>query len=267
MRTINTVLLMLALLCGTGACAMCGKPAAMGQEATINLENANVQAMNHVSVTRGGVHVHLTQGPQLNVKVDNPYGLGITITANGNTLDVEGVDGTIKKEQVAHVYVTLPNISDLAVMGAGDITAGNITTEQMDITVTGSGDIATGKLQVASLLKVKVTGSGDADITRAKANEVQIQVTGSGDVDIDDLNAKLLTAHIAGSGDMEIENGTVTDAQLQVKGSGDISARLTASGTVDVTQHGSGDITLRGNIAHLNKTSSGSGRVTYSPTR
>jgi|GEM_PF-2008795 len=265
MKIFYNLLLALALMCGTSSCVMCNNSATLGQEATINLENADVQALNKVQVAHGGIVLHLSQGPSMDIRVENPHGLGITIDANGDVLDIKGVRKNVGDFQ-ADVYVTLPNINDITVTGSSDITTGNITSEQMTITIMGSGDVTTGSLQATSLLTLTVAGSGDIDIASASAEQVKTFIKGSGDIDINTVNATHLTTSVHGSGDVEIDNGTVTNAVLEIKSSGDIDARLNASGTVDASIQSTGNIALTGNIAHLNKAIKGSGEFTYSPT-
>jgi len=280
MKTISTFALALALLCVvTTTSSSCVKSiwraagsvvAAAGNrgEATIDLDGVRASALSGVRVTDGGVRLHLAQGSPLDIRVSNPYDLPIAIGAQGGTLLVQGISGNLTNQH-ADVYVTMPQVGSLAIEGSSDIMVDDLTVAQqqgdLKVTITGSGDLTAASL-TARRLTLTVTGSGDIDVAGVTAADAaHLTVTGSGSVHVQAVTAPTLVAGVEGSGGIHVGNGNTRDATLRLAGSGTVDARLTATGTVDARQSGSGEMHLSGNIAHLNKSHSGSGNITYQP--
>jgi hypothetical protein len=113
--------------------------------------------------------------------------------------------------------ITLPGreFKKFSVSGSGSLTLQNLDQMMVKISVSGSGSVkADGKVEHA---EIRVSGSGDADLSKMKTNiatvrisgsgssdiapsdEADIRVSGSGDVNLHS-NPKRLETHISGSG-------------------------------------------------------------------
>ncbi len=98
------------------------------------------------------------------------------------------------------VYVTMPNISGLAIGGSGSIIVKDEFNEMGDLglSIGGSGDIEiAGK---AKNVKVSIAGSGDVKATGLSGNKCDVSIAGSGDAKVGEMKA--LEVSIAGSGDV-----------------------------------------------------------------
>jgi hypothetical protein len=137
------------------------------------------------------------------------------------------------------VFVTMPEVNGLTVSGSGDIRAQTpIATENLSVRVSGSGDVNISNLTVRDL-DVAVSGSGDVKLSgKGSAGDASVKVTGSGDVALHGI---------------EFNN-----AEVSISGSGD--AYLVASQSLKARVVGSGDIVYSGNPLVDGKVS-GSGRI------
>jgi hypothetical protein len=136
--------------------------------------------------------------------------------------------------------------------------------------------VHTGNIQLLYL-----SGSGNINVQNTiTATILDLKMSGSGNLSTADVNVQTLTAHISGSGDIKIAGGTIQSEKFSISGSGDInaeyvvantsSAKISGSGSiiVNVTENlnveisGSGDVKYRGNPI-VNSNISGSGSVTH----
>ena len=153
-------------------------------------------------------------------------------------------------------------------------------------------------ITVPHLVRLDITGSGDADISGLDGDDLELNIDGSGDVqlvgtvgylDIDvqgsgdvravDLSAGEIRTKTKGSGDIELE-GTAATLEIELRGSGSIDARrlvareasaeIYGSGDISVRAEdrfdgavfGSGDIDVYGDPPRINRRVSGSGDIT-----
>jgi len=137
------------------------------------------------------------------------------------------------------IRITVPveSIGEVSLSGSGDIVGKTrLAAGHFRTTMSGSGDIS---LEVeAENLDASLSGSGDI-VLSGTAGAVEIRVSGSGDVRAYDLDAREVEAVVSGSADVRV---TVRES---------LTARVS----------GSGDIHYRGNPAHVDSKTSGSGDV------
>ena len=98
------------------------------------------------------------------------------------------------------VYVTMPNITGLAIGGSGDIIVKDdfTTMGDLDLSIGGSGSIKmSGR---AKNVSVSIAGSGDVDATGLSGNNCEVSIAGSGEAKVGEMQA--LEVSIAGSGDV-----------------------------------------------------------------
>lgn len=135
------------------------------------------------------------------------------------------------------VYVTVPVIERISLMGSG-----NVSTDQ----VTGTD------------LDIKLTGSGNMEIGNLEANTVYSEQTGSGNITIAGGSAHDLSVRLTGSGDLKARNFSAVDAEVVLTGSG--SATVSVTNTLNAVISGSGNINYYGNPA-VTQNVTGSGRL------
>ena len=134
------------------------------------------------------------------------------------------------------------------------------------------------------LSSVKLSGSGDCDITSPVTAEgdFTFKVSGSGDIEADGvITCKGFTSTVSGSGnvevagvvaeaayfkdsgsgDIEVDSLTAADISVKMSGSGDITLNCKDAGFITADLSGSGDLILSGRARHLQSNTSGSGHV------
>jgi len=150
----------------------------------------------------------------------------LTLSVNGPHLGLGEVD----------YAVTVPQISDLTIEGAGDFEADFTGADDIHVAISGSGDI-TGTGIDATTVTSTIQGAGDIELT-GRADEHSLEIDGSGNFDGQDLETKRARVSIAGSGDVEVNVTDKLDAEIS--GSGEI--RYTGGADVSSDVSGSGSI-------------------------
>jgi len=201
------------------------------------VEKRNLSGFSEILV-KGSSNVYLTQGNTFEVTIEASEGLisKIITAQNGNLLliDTDNIK-MLRKGEFHKVYVTLPKLEDIKVLGAADVFGQNtFKGSNMKIEVKGAGDL---RLEVSvQNLTCDVSGAGDADLSGSTQS----------------LNAK-----VSGAGDLKAYNLDVQKADISVHGSGD--AFVTIQQEMSANIGGSGDLHYKGaaNIKNINVSGSG----------
>ncbi len=135
------------------------------------------------------------------------------------------------------VYVTIPVIERISLMGSGNVSTDQVISTDLDIKLTGSGNMEIGNLE-ADVVYSELTGSGNINITSGTTRDLSVRLTGSGDV--------------------KAQNFSAVDATVTLTGSG--SATVRASNTLNAVISGSGNVNYYGNPA-VTQNITGSGRL------
>ncbi|HEY0434171.1 MAG TPA: head GIN domain-containing protein, partial [Chitinophagaceae bacterium] len=138
-----------------------------------------------------------------------PY---IETYVDGNTLHVgTKEDYWLQPEREVKIYVSAPSFEKIHSFGSGDIRG-----ESVDAETNGSGDI-----YLAGSAKTwtgEIRGSGNIKAMDLKADETRVRIYGSGDADV--FAASRLDVKVAGSGD------------VRYKGNPQMSTSIAGSGKV-----------------------------------
>lgn len=166
----------------------------------------------------------------------------IETEVRGDTLYIYWDDPTEwhQTTQPMRFYVSLKKIEGLTLDGSGDIQAGALTVQNLDLALNGSGDIRV----------EAVTG-----------DTVTMEINGSGDIRVDTLTAATVRSDIHGSGRGSVA-GQAPEQTLAITGSGGYAAADLETETTTVLISGSGEASVWAAEA-LRVTITGSGQVGY----
>lgn len=129
--------------------------------------------------------------------------------------------------------------------------------------LSGSGDCnITGPITSDGDFSFKVSGSGDIDADGAViCKNFTASVSGSGDIEVAGVQAQTADFKDSGSGDIEVDALTAEDISVRMSGSGDITLKCKDAGYIDASLSGSGDLILSGTARSVKSNSTGSGNV------
>jgi hypothetical protein len=248
-----------------------------------NRQERKVDSFNRIAFRTAG-KLYLRQGSPQKVEVEGDRKFieeELEIRVDGGKLVIGKENnwslGFHNDDERIIVYVTVPNIEGLSVSGSGDLIAETkITTSRLNLAVSGSGSME---------LESDVTGDVDADVSgsgkielKGKCRDFDSHVSGSGRVNMNITIAERAQFGISGSGKIQA-TGTAQEVRATISGSGEVLAanlvvercdvRISGSGDVEINVNkeldanisGSGTVTYKGNPAHVNSHSSGSGSV------
>ncbi|HEX5619020.1 MAG TPA: head GIN domain-containing protein [Solirubrobacteraceae bacterium] len=115
------------------------------------------------------------------------------------------------------VEASVPKLDGIDVSGSGDIEADGIDADSFTVRSEGSADIVlTGS---TAALDVEVEGSGNADLADLRAQAARVKVRGSGDADV--RADERLDVDVDGSGNVRYHGDP--ELNQRVDGSGDLS--------------------------------------------
>lgn len=146
-------------------------------------------------------------------------------------------DKNVKEAKDVTVFITLPELEELALSGSGSIkSAGKFSAlKDVEIAMSGSGDIEFD--YEAKSTDLRLSGSGEIDLSGA-SKSLSIAISGSGDVTTKDLVTEDCSVHISGSGDASVQANKNLD--IHISGSGDVTYAGSASVVSKIS--GSGEV-------------------------
>ena len=193
-------------------------------------ETRNVGKFSGITLI-GSYKVICTPGKDYGVVVEATKGAAtklLTEVKNGMlTISKEKIAGVRvvtnnREDNKTTIYVTLPQLQDIKLIGSGDI-------------------IVKGKVASDNGLRVSLSGSGDIELDEVTANYTKFSLAGSGDVKINNVKGKQTELQLAGSGDMVVKNVDVDHASINLAGSGDMKIAGTTD-TYSKIVHGYGKL-------------------------
>ncbi|WP_044211170.1 head GIN domain-containing protein [Flammeovirga sp. OC4] len=135
------------------------------------------------------------------------------------------------------------------------------------VNVNGSGKAVVYNLN-ADELALKIAGSGDIVVEDAShvANTIDLKLDGSGNINVEKISTNTVTATRAGSGDISLY-GTNNTLNAKLDGSGDLNADQLISKDVSVTNSGSGNVHVHcDGVLYIRNSGSGTVKVGGNPT-
>lgn len=204
-----------------------------GPEISVDLDLPSIDA---IELALPG-EVFITQGPIQQITVEagerliNELELGVS-----NGLWRIDTDRCVRDADRLRVFITLPTITELGIIGSGDIVSENfLQTDDMLLYIQGSGDMDLGL--DSDDLEIDITGSGDI-LLEGTADQVDLRISSSGDFRAFDLECFRAKINISGSGDAEVN--VIDELDVRISGSGDVKYKGNPS--IDVVISGSGRV-------------------------
>lgn len=181
--------------------------------------------------------VFIRQGDQQSVSVEGKQDLidELELDIQNGVWDIE-FDRCVRDLGSMKIFITVPDVSSLAISGSGDIISENT--------------------MVVGDIELKISGSGTIDVG-LEADDINARISGSGVISMEGVG-DVLDLNISGSGDLNAFGMTLRVADINISGSGDAEVFVTDSLLVRIS--GSGDVFYKGNPA-VDVSISGSGRV------
>lgn len=209
---------------------------------TVKSESRDVHGFDRVLVDGTGTLV-ITQGSSehLNISAEDNVLPRLRSDVFNGRLELGPQPNTaIHATQPIRYELALKQLKEVHLAGSGDIQAGTLDTDQLDLEVKGSGNANIERL-TAKTLTISVAGSGTVTVAGQTAQQ-KITISGAGRYRAADLQSRQATIRVSGSGDCAVRASDSLD--VSVTGSGNI----TYSGSPTVNQHitGSGSVTKSG---------------------
>jgi Putative auto-transporter adhesin, head GIN domain len=152
------------------------------------------------------------------VKADDNLLDRVTTEVQSGKLVIANTPGSFTTRSPMSVELEVPTLDALTLTGSGNIIVTGIDAERLEVTLPGSGTL-TGSGS-ATLLDVKVDGSGTVQFTGLAANDVRAAVSGSGSIFV--TATESLDASVSGSGAI-LYTGNPERVTRSVTGSGAIT--------------------------------------------
>jgi hypothetical protein len=163
------------------------------------------------------------------IKVNGPKGLVDRVVVDGGQIRLRGDDDASTVNLNSHglhigrghdqltIEVTAPAVRGFTLNGSGDLRVRAYDQPSVTLEINGSGEIeAEGK---AAKVDLRVSGSGDADLTELDTGDAKVSVAGSGSARIAPHGAA--EVEVAGSGEVSVTTKP-TSLVTNVAGSGEV---------------------------------------------
>ena len=167
---------------------------------------------------RGRVQVTVGMPLEVTVQADDNLIDAIDTKVTAGKLTVS-VNKDFQTERAPYISVSVPELSEITVSGAGDILINAVKGDVFNISIPGSGNCSAAGKVINE--KVTLSGSGNVDCLKLVADNVTVDLSGSGNCTV--ATEKSMTGKLSGSGKIEYK-GNPQSLNKDVTGSGTITA-------------------------------------------
>lgn len=195
----------------------------------VRTESRDVEGFNQV-VFDGYGNLTVEQGDTYSLELSGTQSVldQVTTKVSGDRLYIDFSTGPRIwlfniGEQRLDIKLTVPELTELEVNGAGDVTMDSIKGDKLEYRLSGAGKLSARDIEVRDLT-IKMSGAGAAEVG-GKATVQDISISGAGSYDARDLESR--------------------DAVVEMSGAG--QAIVWATGTLDITASGAGSVEYYGN--------------------
>jgi hypothetical protein len=190
----------------------------------VQSETRTVSGFQNISVEGTG-DIYLTQGEEESLTIEAEDNLipRITTEVRGSVLHIgfkrNAFLGTIFPSKPIKFYITVKDLTNLEINGAGRVNMPGLQTDSLQLTVNGAAQIDFATLN-ANSLKINIAGGGDCAIS-GEAASVDVRVDGAGSVNLQDLQSKQAAVTINGAAGVKVWATDVLKAEIN--GAGTVS--------------------------------------------
>jgi hypothetical protein len=171
----------------------------------------------------GDLTITQGEGHALTVRTDDNLMAYVKTEVVGDTLVLSFTDEARNKNlqptQGWNYEITIEELEDLGISGAGAITSDSLQGDKLTITISGSGDIRLSDLRVEDL-NLNIAGMGEVEMI-GEAAQQRYTISGAGDVDAGDLQGEDVNVAIQGTGNITVWASEFL--QVMIAGTGDVS--------------------------------------------
>jgi hypothetical protein len=211
----------------------------------IVVENRSVRDFDRVNLVGSG-EVEITQGEEeaLTVEADDNFMRYIRTEVKNGTLILgftkEAGSLKLRPSRPIVFELSLEQLSEVEILGSGNITSEEINADRFEIKIAGSGAVSIAELN-ADFLEVQILGSGDVELG-GKVEEQTVVISGSGNCNTAELRSYKAEISIPGSGNADV--WATENLEVRIFGSGNVG--YYGNPEVDINIGGSGDVSRRG---------------------
>lgn len=207
-------------------------------------EKVNIEAPVNVILEQNGTNTVRVKATDEQLKKMTIY-----VDEDGLTIDLKeyntGLFDMLEDEfKGVTVFVNADVLKHINITGAGNLTVPTaLKTEDINMHITGAGEMTVGQMTCQNL-DINITGAGEMTMGNVNADTVMVNVTGAGDIEVDGLVAKSLDNRITGAGNMVFNNLNVDVVKSQISGAGNVTLsgtagsheeKITGAGNVDIS--------------------------------
>lgn len=161
-----------------------------------------------------------------------------TSVSNGKLVIRSTHDGCMQASEETSIVVRCPNLTNVSLLGTGNIEVSDFSPQYFSATHAGTGDIVIRNLSVAEDLSVNLVGSGNVWF-KGRANMANYVLEGSGNIDAEAMRVVDCSIRLEGSGN--IHAYVYNNLKIKLSGSGDVNYYGEPLAVV-IDNTGSGDV-------------------------
>jgi len=202
------------------------------------IEKSVVSAFSEIDL-QTTAKIYLTEAADYTVTVHASSNIHeyIELDVRGNELEIDTKSGKCIDDDNLVMYITAPKYTRLKISGCGSIVNEKaLTSDNLEVKISGSGEVNLTDITVQSY-NIDVSGSGDVTLEGSPVADGKIKISGSGDVDVLALATKDMEIKVSGSGEANVN--VSNSLKVEVSGSGDINYIGNASVSLDTSGSGS----------------------------
>lgn len=201
-------------------------------------EDRNVGSIRDVELSGVG-ELTITQGdvPALSVTADDNILPLLETETSGRKLTLRTKsDYSLRTKTKIAYALTVPNLEQLTVSGAGNARAEKLTGDRLAVRLSGAGTVTLREDSHKSLT-LTLSGAGHATLG-GTAESVTLKVSGAGDIDAASLQAKAADVQVSGAGTVrlwatdELKARVSGAGGVRYKGSPKVEPRVSGAGSV-----------------------------------